>query len=228
MRSTAPNPGLRAGLEDRKVCYVLAVAKSHAVATLAGTVRADALARKLPPRAWQRLSAGPGARGHRWYDWAWVSIDPGRRGHHHLLIRRHRRTRELAYYRCWSHRYASLAVLVRTAGRRWTVEEDFQAGKGLAALDQHQARRWVSWYRWVTLAMLALAFLTVAALAEHAQPPPAGMIPLTRNEVARLAAAVIIEPGRDTRSRLCWSDWRRRHQHTAQACHYQRQAADDP
>jgi hypothetical protein len=45
---------------------------------------------------------------------------------------------------------------------------------------------------------------------------------------ALAAAAVIIEPGRDTRSRLCWSDWRRRHQHTAQACHYQRQAADDP
>jgi hypothetical protein len=99
----------------------------------------------------------------------------------------------------------------------------FQAGKGLAALDQHQVRRWVSWYRWVTLAMLALAFLTVAALAEYAQPPPAGMIPLTRNEIARLAAAVIIEPGRDTRSRLYWSDWLRRHQHTARpiapGCH---------
>jgi len=54
------------------------------------------------------------------------------------------------------------------------------------------------------------------------------MIPLTRNEIARRAAAVITEPGRDTRSRLCWSDWRRRHQHTAQACPYQRQAADDP
>ena len=34
------------------------------------------------------------------------------------------------------------------------------------------------------LAMLALAFLTVAALTEHAQPPPDGLIPLTRNEIA--------------------------------------------
>jgi hypothetical protein len=25
-----------------------------------------------------------------------------------------------------------------------------------------------------------------------------------------------------------WSAWRRRHQHTAQGCHYQRQAAHDP
>ena len=54
------------------------------------------------------------------------------------------------------------------------MEEDFQARKGLAALDEHQVRRWTSWYRWVTLAMLALAFLTIAALAEHAQPPPPG------------------------------------------------------
>jgi SRSO17 transposase len=48
--------GLRAGLEGRQVCYVLAVAKSHPAATAAGAVRADVLARTLPPRAWQRLS----------------------------------------------------------------------------------------------------------------------------------------------------------------------------
>ena len=46
--------------------YVLAVAKSHPVATAAGVLRADALARKLPPRASQQLSATPGAKGHRW------------------------------------------------------------------------------------------------------------------------------------------------------------------
>jgi SRSO17 transposase len=221
------DPGLRAGLEDRQVGYVLAVAKSHPAATAAGAVRADMLARKLPPRAWQRLSAGPGAKGHRWYDWAWVSIDPGRPGHHHLLIRRHRRTRELAYYRCYTPRRISLAVLVRAAGRRWTVEEDFQASKGLAALDEHQVRTWASWYRWVTLAMLALAFLTVAALAEHAQPLPSGMIPLTRNEIARLLPAPPARPAAASHQ-LSWSAWRRRHQHTASACHYRRQAAKDP
>jgi hypothetical protein len=148
-------------------------------------------------------------------------------GHRHLLARRHRRTGELAYYRCYTPRPISLTALVRAAGRRWTVEEDHQAGKGLAALDEHQVRTWTSWYRWVTLAMLALAFLTVAALAEHAQPPPPGLIPLTRNEIARLATAVIIQPAAGTRYRLRWSAWRRRHQHTAQACHYQRQSEPD-
>ncbi len=107
------------------------------------------------------------------------------------------------------------------------MEEDFQASKGLAALDEHQVRRWASWYRWVTLAMLALAFLTIVAVAEHAQPPPPGMIPLTRNEIARLLPAPPPRPA-GTRYRLRWSAWRRRHQHTASACHYRRHAAKDP
>jgi hypothetical protein len=108
------------------------------------------------------------------------------------------------------------------------VEEDFQAGKGLAALDEHQVRSWVSWYRWVTLAMLALAFLTIAALTERARRPrPAGMVPLSRNEIARLAATLITRPAGDARHRLRWSTWRRRHQHAAFICHYRRQAAHD-
>jgi SRSO17 transposase len=43
----------------------------------------------------------------------------------------------------------------------WQIEERFQTAKGLVGLDQHQVRRWRSWYRWVTLAMLAHAFLAV-------------------------------------------------------------------
>jgi SRSO17 transposase len=65
-----------------------------------------------------------------------------------------------------------LAMLVRVAGQRWTIEERFKTGKGLVGLDQHQVRRWRSWYQWVTLAMLAHAFLVVAALTERAQQPP--------------------------------------------------------
>ena len=222
------DPGLRTGLEKRQLGYVLAVAKSHPVATAPGSLRADALAAKVPPRAWQRLSAGAGAKGQRWYDWAWITIEPGRPGCHWLLVRRNRHTRELAFYRCYAPRWTPLATLVKIAGIRWSAEENFAASKGLAGLDEHQVRRWASWYRWATLAMAALAFLTIAALAEHAQPPPPGMIPLTRNEIAHLAAALIIHPARDACHLLHWSAWRRRHQHTARTCHYQRQAARDP
>jgi hypothetical protein len=72
--------------------------------------------------------------------------------------------------------------------------------------------------------MLALAFLTIAAATEHTTPPPDDQIPITRNEIAALFGALIIEPARDARHRLRWSAWRRRHQHRAKTSHYQRQA----
>jgi SRSO17 transposase len=221
------DPGLRSDLEKRETGYVLAVACRHTFSTGLRTFRADELARRLPRPAWQRYSAGAGAKGHRYYDWAWVATDPGQPGHHWLLIRRNHRTRELAFYRCYSARHVPLAALVKVAGRRWTVEEDFQASKGLAGLDEHQVRRWDSWHRWITLAMLAAAFLTIAAAAERAtHPPPDGQIPLTRNEIARLLATLIIQPLKDAWHRLRWSVWRRRHQHRARTCHYQRQARE--
>jgi SRSO17 transposase len=221
------DPGLRTDLETREIGYVLAVAKSHPVNAGTGACRADQLAARLPTTAWHRYSAGEGAKGHRCYDWAWASVEASRPGHRWLLIRRNHRTRELAFYRCYSARHVPLAALVKVAGRRWTVEEDFQASKGLAGLDEHQVRRWDSWHRWITLAMLAAAFLTIAAAAERAtHPPPDGQIPLTRNEIARLLATLIIQPLKDAWHRLRWSAWRRRHQHRARTCHYQRQARE--
>jgi hypothetical protein len=89
---------------------VLAVACHHRVPAGAGrTLRADELAARLPRRAWQRLAVGDGAKGHRYYDWAWVAV-PGP-GHRHLLIRRNRATGELAFYRCYSPRPVTLAML---------------------------------------------------------------------------------------------------------------------
>ncbi len=68
------NPALRAALEERGIGYVLAVACSAEVATQGGKFRADVLAKRLPKRAWQKLSAGRGAKGHRFYDWAVIDL----------------------------------------------------------------------------------------------------------------------------------------------------------
>ena len=183
----------------------------------------------MPRQAWQRASAGPGAKGHRYYDWAWAAIDTSTAGSRWLLIRRHVRTKDLAFYRCYAPQPVTLATLVKIAGLRWTIEENFQASKGLAGLDEHQVRTWTSWHRWVTLAMLATALLTVAAAAERRRAPdPDRQIPLTRNEIASLFAALTIKPPDSPGHRLGWSSWRRRHQHRAQKCHYQRQAAHSP
>ena len=145
------------------------------------------------------------------------------------MIRRHQRTGELAFYRCYTPGPVPLATLVRVAGIRWTVEERFQTGKGLVGLDQHQVRRWRSWYRWATLAMLAHAFLAVVALAERTRhPAPPALIPVTCNEVQHLFAALVARPAGDLGHRLRWSLWRGRHQARARTCHYQRQAARQP
>ena len=160
----------------------------------------DILAAALPARSWQRLSAGAGSHGHRMYSWAWIPINPGDTGHHWVLLRRNDTTGEIAYYRAFSPRPVPLGVLVKVAGQRWRVEECFQTGKGLTGLDQHQVRQWKSWHRWVTLAMLAHAFLTVITAAERAATPtPAGLIPITVNELRttlrRPAAATEPQPG---------------------------------
>ncbi|MGW3852402.1 IS701 family transposase [Streptomyces fagopyri] len=218
------NPQLRGALENRQVGYVLAVACDHQIATRAGKVRADVLAKKLPKRAWQKLSAGAGAKGHRFYDWALADVADGQAGHRHLLVRRNRSSGELAFYRCYSAAPVPLATLVRVAGRRWTVEETFQTVKGLAGLDEHQVRRWTSWHRWVTLAMLAHAFLAATTAHEHDhRPAPGEVIPLTCNEIQHLFA-VLTTIVRPAAYHLGWSAWRRRHQARSRACHYERQA----
>jgi hypothetical protein len=117
----------------------------------------------------------------------------------------------------------------RPGRTRWTVEERFQTSKGLVGLDHHQVRRWSSWYRWATLAMLAHAFLVVAAVTQRTRhPTPPGLVGLTCNEVQHLFAALLAHPVGDLDHRLRWSVWRRRHQARARSCHYQRQAAWQP
>lgn len=224
------NPHLRTALEHRRTGYVLAVSSTHSIITLAGKFQAKTLAARIPKRAWQRLSAGAGAKGERYYDWAQIDIHDaaGWPGQWCLLVRRNRRTGELAFYRCFSPRPVPMSDLVRVAGRRWTIEETLQASKGLTGLDEHQVRRWTSWHRWATLAMLAHAFLACTAATERRdRPAPDGLIPMTGNEIQHLFAA-LIRPAHDLAHHLRWSHWRRRHQARARRCHYRHQAAVQP
>jgi len=150
----------------------------------------------LPKRAWQKHSAGTGSHGHRYYSWAWIALlaeDDTGTGWHYLLIRRNDTTGELAYLRCYSPRPVTLHAFVAVAGQRWRIEESFQAAKSLTGLDQHQVRRWTSWHRWTTVAVLAHAFLAVATATERdSQPIPTGLITLTVNEFRRLFDALLL------------------------------------
>jgi SRSO17 transposase len=223
------DPKLRAVLARRGLGYVLAVARTCAVTTAIGARPAIELAGKLPARAWQRISAGPGAKGPRWYDWALIDVaDPAvteGEGPHWLLIRRRISDGEYAFYRARAPGPVPLALLVRRAGSRWKIEDGFAAGKELTALDEHQVRSWTSWHRWTILALLAHAFLAVLAAAQPggSQLRSGQLIPLTCHEIRRLFTGLSRQPLAPA-TQLRWPQWRRRHQATARACHYRRRA----
>jgi SRSO17 transposase len=220
--------GLRRDLQARGMGYVLAVARSDRVIACpaVGPQRVDQITAALSPRAWNRYSAGQGAKGHREYDWAWVTITPPdgeQAGQHWLLVRRRLTDGELAFYRCWSPTPVSLPTLVRVAGTRWCIETAFQTSKNATGLDEHQVRRWDSWYRYTTLVMLAHAILTVITAREHTRPSiEPQLIPLTVNEIRRLFAKLVADTAHTITHWLNWSRWRRLHQARARTSHYRR------
>jgi SRSO17 transposase len=119
---------LRAWLEQQGLACVLAVKATQPLWAAGGQGPAEIPARQLvadlPARAWQRLSAGDGAKGPRVYAWARVALTrPGWPGRGFWLLARQRLTDgELAFYTCYGPVDTSLVGLVRVAGIRWAVE----------------------------------------------------------------------------------------------------------
>ena len=119
--------------------------------------------KRLPRQAWQRFSAGDGAKGPRFYDWTYIPYSGAAPGFQcGLLVRRSiAKPTELTFYLTHAPKDTSLATLVRIAGLRWPIESLFEQGKGEVGLDQYEVRSWVGWHRHITLAMFAFAYLTV-------------------------------------------------------------------
>jgi SRSO17 transposase len=180
---------LRMMLEERGKPYLLAIRSNDKLwSELDGQVGQhppEALARALPPQTWRRLSAGAGSKGERLFDWARVrlvrlqdergSVHPWE---HWLLVRRSIADPEdLAYFVVFGPAGLRLVDLARVAGRRWLVEECFEAAKQEVGLADYEVRSWHGWHRHITLAMLALAFLAAlrAGLnaAKGGDAPPA-------------------------------------------------------
>src|ERR671933_1783485 len=156
---------LRRAIEARGgLGYVLAVTSGQRP----GGRRVDAWAAQLPPEAWRRLSAGEGAKGPRLYDRAYTPYRGGAPpgwGKGLLVRRKLDEPDDLAFYLTLAPEGTTLADLVRVAGTRWTIEACFEAAKGEVGLDQYEVRSWTGWYRHITLAMLAHAYLAVLRCA---------------------------------------------------------------
>jgi SRSO17 transposase len=173
---------LRVMLERRGKPYLLGIRGNDKLwSELDGAVGQHApelLARALPAQAWRRLSAGAGSKGERLFDWARVRLfrlqEPP--WEHWLLVRRSTADPEdLAYFVVFGPAGLRLLDLARVAGRRWLVEECFEAAEQEVGLADDEVRSWRGWHRHVTLAMLALALL--AALRAGLNAAKGGDVP---------------------------------------------------
>lgn len=156
---------LRHSLEEREQPFVLAVPSTQRVGLSA---KAAQVVASWPAEAWQRLSAGEGSQGPRWYDWAWMPMSwrlaPEGMAHWLLARRSLSKPDEIAYSFVFGPASSTLEQVVQVAGTRWQVEQAFELAKGEVGLDEYEVRTWVGWYRHITLAMFALAYLTVVRL----------------------------------------------------------------
>src|ERR1039458_3185773 len=115
---------LREHFEAEGQGYVLRVPPDFMITLAVGTTLTCAEAVKAllkHQRRWEVRSAGSGAKGERWYAWAWLATASPR---HHLLIRRHLKTGELAFHYCYvpEGQLCTKTRLIRAAGLRWPVE----------------------------------------------------------------------------------------------------------
>lgn len=169
---------LRLAMERREQPFVLAIRSNEKLWAVLGEHlgqhTASRLAAALPARAWRRLSAGAGSKGERLYDWARLRLTRLQQPpwDHWLLIRRSRKDpKDLAYYVVFGPDRTSLATLAQVAGRRWAIEECFEVAKQEVGLADYEIRSWHGWYRHITLAMLALAFLASMRVKLNATAP---------------------------------------------------------
>ena len=160
---------LRIWLEEQERSYVMAVSGKEYVWIDWHQQRVSQILKKLPEDGWQRLSAGAGSKGPRWYEWRRLAIGSALQevGRRWLLVRRSLSDpNELTAYVVYAPEDTSLEKLVVVAGVLWTTEIAFETAKGEVGLDEYEVRSWTGWYRHITLSMWALAILAVIRTAE--------------------------------------------------------------
>ncbi|GAC1401520.1 MAG: IS701 family transposase [Ktedonobacteraceae bacterium] len=184
-----------------------------------------------PSHAWKRLAVVEGEKGPIEYYWARAQVVESRDqlpGPDIWLLARRSLSdpKQIAYYLAYAPAKSSLATLVSVASQRYTVEQCIEEAKGETGLDEYEVRFWHSWYRHITLSMMAHAWLASIRKQEQGKKSSGTdeLAGVTVPEVRRLLAIALPLPVRSPELRLAWSIFRRRKRFWARRSHYQRRA----
>ncbi len=157
---------------------------THAVRSAGRRQTVATLVAQLPEEAWCRRSVGTGVQGEREQLWACLPLSedcpPGMR-RWLLAGRRLDDPTDSGYHVAYGPEVTSVEQLLHVCGTRWQIEEGFAQAKGEVGLDQNAVRTWPAWQRFMTLCLLAHAYLVVMRLAarqeedkvEKGEPVPA-------------------------------------------------------
>lgn len=175
-----------------------------------------------------------GEKGPRTYDWAYARVVESRDGlpgpDAWLLARRSLSDPiDIAYYLSNAPIDTPLLKLAQVASTRYVVEQVIEEGKGETGLDEYKVRYWHSWYRHITLSMMAHAWLVSLRCkeAEKGASDPE-LAELTIPEVRRLLEVALPLTPHSPELRLAWSRWRRARRQQARRSHYRRRGFEWP
>jgi SRSO17 transposase len=155
---------IRTWLETNQKCYAMSVSGKAYVWRGYRQESISSLLKNLPQEGWIEASCGDGSKGERFYDWLTIPINPGAIPdfERSVLIRRSKRSPdELRAYICFAPIDTPKQILIEKVGCRWTIETCFGESKSEVGLDQYEVRSYDGWYKHITIACIALAFLTV-------------------------------------------------------------------
>ena len=144
--------------------YALEIPKSARIRSATGVLETvEAFSVSLPTAAWTRYALSLSEQGLRESDWTAQRIvsTTDDLGEQWLLVRRSlSNPADFTYFLSNAPVHTDLDTLVAVAGARYHIEHLLEEAKGTAGLGHYEVRHWQSWYRHMTLALLAHTWLT--------------------------------------------------------------------
>jgi SRSO17 transposase len=126
--------------------------------------RVDEWAKGQPESGWERVTVRDGEKGLLEVDAMTVPVRAKQEGRigpeERLVVMRNVGESQIDYALSNAAAEVPLVEMVRAQRQRHRIEEFFGAGKGEAGLGQYEVRSWVGWHHHMTLAMVAMWFLS--------------------------------------------------------------------